>query len=806
MPGCWMLELVIHPGAPVTLPPGPAAWRVTCGAVEAYLADTDGRHFLAAATERDWLFGSDADGVAVLVTAIGGARLTREDEGDWADAARRLTGCDGSGLAEVAAALLTIRASHIQRQEARDAALRARLNRGDNAANVDPLAAVMSEAMRQLGVSSGPLPAAALGKFADVPAMARACGLRATRTALMPGWERDDRGHLILQARAGTDFAYARWHRGTYSVDPQAYETSAWRLHAPLDQHDPALTATAWAVLRSMRSALPLIIGTSIAAAILGLVVPQVASWLFDRVVPAGDYGLLVAGGAAIVMAAVLAALLNAVREMAFSRVKGEAELGFAAGLYDHVLRLPPGFFRGFSAGDLAQRIGSLETVRSSLARTIFAVATTAIFAAILLLQLLLIDGWMAAAALALISVQILGVAITRSLQATPLAAAAEREGRIAGLTYELLEGIAKLRSAAAEPRMFARWQAAFAGERQAKAQSDRIEAHYSAFSGAWSIMTLALIFAVAGSAVSTGLSPGLFIAFLTTFALFQSNFTQLCEELLRLWSLQPAARRGAAILLAEPEARLGRADPGRITGRIAVSRLSFAYDGTSAPIISDLDFEVEPGEHLAIVGGSGSGKSTIFRLLLGFEQPHTGLITYDGQDLATLDLTRVRAQIGVVLQSSQLFAGTIHENVRGASDADLAECMAAVEAAGLTQDLARFPMGLHTPITEGAGTLSGGQRQRILIARALAGSPRILFFDEATSALDNGTQAIVTATLDRLDATRITIAHRLSTVRNADRIAVLEKGRFVECGKYDTLMALDGAFARLVRRQLLEE
>ena len=165
-----------------------------------------------------------------------------------------------------------------------------------------------------------------------------------------------------------------------------------------------------------------------------------------------------------------------------------------------------------------------------------------------------------------------------------------------------------------------------------------------------------------------------------------------------------------------------------------------------------------------------------------------------------------MRSQIGVVLQSSQVFAGTIHDNVRGASDAGLAECMAAVEAAGLAEDLSRFPMGLHTPITEGASTLSGGQRQRILLARAIAGHPRILFLDEATSALDNATQAIVAQTLDRLDATRITIAHRLSTVRNADRIGVLEKGRFVECGSYETLMAQKGAFSRLVRRQRLEE
>ena len=208
----------------------------------------------------------------------------------------------------------------------------------------------------------------------------------------------------------------------------------------------------------------------------------------------------------------------------------------------------------------------------------------------------------------------------------------------------------------------------------------------------------------------------------------------------------------------------------------------------------------------MAIVGGSGSGKSTLLRVLLGFETPQRGSILYDGQDLARLDLTRVRSQIGVVLQASQLFAGSILENVRGSTSTPLEDCLKAVERAGLARDLQVFAMGIHTPITEGAGTLSGGQRQRILIARALAANPNILFFDEATSALDNATQAIVSHTLDLLKVTRITIAHRLSTVRNADRICVLQDGKFIEQGTFDELMTLDGAFTALARRQLTEE
>ena len=799
-------EFAIRPSAPTPLPAGPAAWRVVEGRVEAFLADARGRQFVREVASGGWIFGCASGELDVLLVSVDGARLLRDDAGDWPAATTAWIGHEAEDLALVAARLADLRADRTAREAIEDAALKARLQNRETTASGDPLLAALAGAARRLN-ATGVL--AHTGKppdFADLPALARGIGLRASRIVLMPGWERDDRGPLLLRTRSGTGYTFARWSRKGYGLDPTHYDTLAFRLHAALTGNDPGLGGMARSVVRSFGAELPIMMLAGGSAALLGLVVPQTAAWLFDQVVPAGEGSLIASAGVAMVLAATLVAVMGAVRMLAFSRARGRDSISHTASVYDHVLRLPAGFFRHYSAGDLAQRLGSIEAVRTVMAQVLFTATTTAIFVVVYLVQLLAIDPAMAGAAMVLTIVQLAAVAISRALQAAPLALAAERDGRLAGLTYELLEGIAKLRSAAAEPRMFDRWHKAYASERRASAQVNRIEAHYTAFSGAWDILALTATFAVAGLAVGAGLSPGRFIAFIAAFLVFQGTFTQLCDAVLSLWAVQPLAQRGAPILLAAPEASRGRADPGRLSGRIAVNELSFAYDGASVPTLAGLEFEVEPGEHLAIVGGSGSGKSTILRLLLGFEQPLTGLITYDGQDFASLDPSRVRAQIGVVLQASHLFAGTIQENVRGASDAGLAECMAAIEAAGLAEDLSHFPMGIHTPITEGASTLSGGQRQRILIARALAGQPHILFFDEATSALDNATQAIVTATLDRLGATRITIAHRLSTVRNADRIGVLEKGRFIECGDYDTLMARDGAFTRLVRRQLLEE
>ena len=219
--------------------------------------------------------------------------------------------------------------------------------------------------------------------------------------------------------------------------------------------------------------------------------------------------------------------------------------------------------------------------------------------------------------------------------------------------------------------------------------------------------------------------------------------------------------------------------------------------------MLHDVSFHVAAGEHVAIVGRSGCGKSTLVRLLLGFESPTGGAVYYDGQDLADLDLPSVRTQMGVVLQNGQLMTGAIYHNIVGASDLTLDDAWAAAEAAGVAEDIREMPMQMQTIISEGSTNISGGQRQRILIAKALAMKPAIIICDVATSALDNRTQAIVTESLDKMKATRIVVAHRLSTIRHADRILVLDKGSIAESGTFDELVAKDGLFASFVKRQV---
>jgi ABC-type bacteriocin/lantibiotic exporter with double-glycine peptidase domain len=260
-----------------------------------------------------------------------------------------------------------------------------------------------------------------------------------------------------------------------------------------------------------------------------------------------------------------------------------------------------------------------------------------------------------------------------------------------------------------------------------------------------------------------------------------------------------------APLLAADPERLPDRVDPGDLRGEIHVNDVTFAYQPDEPPVLSGVSLRVRPGEFVAVVGPSGCGKSTLLRLLLGFERPGSGAVLYDGQDLAELDVQAVRRQCGVVLQDGMLFAGSVRENIAGAGNYPLERLWEAARMAGLDGDIAGFPMGMGTNVPFGGGTLSVGQRQRVLIARALVDRPRMLFFDEATSALDNRTQEIVTQSTRTLAASRIIIAHRLSTVMNADRIVVLDKGTVVQDGTYGELMAdREGLFHRLARRQLL--
>ena len=382
-----------------------------------------------------------------------------------------------------------------------------------------------------------------------------------------------------------------------------------------------------------------------------------------------------------------------------------------------------------------------------------------------------------------------------------------ELDGQLYGLMVQLINGISKLRIAGAEGRAFGQWGEKYRQIVRLDLSSQEIEDGVNVFNSVMPTITSIALFGLASTLVSPmsqlGLSTGTFLAFNTAFAIFISGATDLSLALIEVWDVIPLWARSQPILQAEPEVDTQKADPGRLTGHFCVDRVTFRYREDGPLILDDVTVEAKPGEFIALVGPSGSGKSTVLRLLLGFEQPQSGTVYYDGQDLSGLNITAVRRQLGVVLQNGRINAGSIYENIAGGALISLGDAWKAAEGAGFADDIRSFPMGMQTVISEGGSNLSGGQRQRLVIARALALNPKILLLDEATSALDNRTQAIVSESLDKLKVTRVVVAHRLSTIRNADHIYVIQAGRVVQQGNFDELAAQTGLFAQLIKRQI---
>ena len=311
------------------------------------------------------------------------------------------------------------------------------------------------------------------------------------------------------------------------------------------------------------------------------------------------------------------------------------------------------------------------------------------------------------------------------------------------------------------------------------------------------------MVFLVVATLPADPVGLGNFMAFLTAFASAITMSASLAQSWLQLafqLSMTPYSR---PILDQVPERPAAKSNPGRLSGKIEVSNVTFRYPGDVEPVLSGVSFKVEAGEFVAIAGPSGSGKSTLMRLLLGLETPHAGAVLYDGNDLRGLDTQEVRAQIGVVSQRARLMSGTIFENVRGTTDVTREQAWEAVRLAGIADEIAALPMRLDTVVTDGGRNFSSGQVQRLAIARAIVKRPALMLLDEATSVLDNRAQAEVAEHLAELAAARIVIAHRLSTIRKAHRIVVLDRGRVAETGTYAELTAKNGLFARLVQRQL---
>ena len=523
----------------------------------------------------------------------------------------------------------------------------------------------------------------------------------------------------------------------------------------------------------------------ALAAALLGLVSPAINQLIFNTIIPSGTIQDIYP-----LMALLVGVMVSTTAFNLFQT------------LWIRLLNLPISFFKRFSSGDLASRTFILNSICQTLSSSLIPTVLTAVFSFVYLGQIASFSAELLLPTVIIIALMLGNSLLNGWLNTKLNKKANEYSPKLSGLVYQLFTGVSKIKLAGAEVRAFSKWADVYSKLAQIKFNPNLFIKISDAVSSAINLGGTMLIYFIV---YKNNLAPADYIAFNAAYGAFLSSIMQIASIVLLIANLKPSIEMLAPILKEAPESNESKERIDNISGKIDINNLKFRYTPDGPLIINGLNLSIKPGEYLGIVGSTGCGKSTLFRLLLGFEEPESGAVFYDDQNLKNLDLHSVRRNIGIVLQNGSMFSDSIFSNITITNpSATIDEAWAAAEKAGCAEDIKAMPMGMHTMVAEDGGGLSGGQKQRIMIARALISSPNLLMFDEATSALDNITQATVVETLSKMDITRIVIAHRLSTIKQCDRIIYLHKGKVVEEGTYDELMQKDGYFAELAKRQIV--
>ena len=535
-------------------------------------------------------------------------------------------------------------------------------------------------------------------------------------------------------------------------------------------------------------------------ASLIGLIVPYATGLLVEHTIPSDDFRGLSFVAAMLVAALSASAVAQYVSRLYLLRTEGRAGQRAIGAVVHRLLSLPAPFFKRFNAGDLADRLGCLDDLQSALTQAAIGGVIGGTFAVGYLGLMLLMEPSAAlVAAMVMLAMLLFTVLVVRS-QARLSADSADRSGKLSGFALQLFGGIDTLRTAGGEEAALMQWLQRFRRQQRTELDASKRGAALRVVATCVPLGAIALlwpIFAASGS------SLGEYMAFNAAFVAAIFGVIQLGESLGDVATVLPHLQRLEPILQEEPERLESALQPGQLRGNLALSNVRFGYPGSADEVLKGVSIEIPAGASVAIVGASGSGKSTIVRLLLGLERPSSGRVLVDGQDLARLDPVAVRRQMGVVMQKGQIIPGTVAENILGSTVLTLDDAWDAAEQAGLAEDIEAMPMGMHTYVNP--STLSGGQQQKVLLARALLGQPRVVVLDEATSALDEQSQATVVESMERLEVTRIAVAHRVSTIRTCDRIYVIERGLVAQQGTFDELLAAPGTFRRLVERQLTD-
>ena len=536
---------------------------------------------------------------------------------------------------------------------------------------------------------------------------------------------------------------------------------------------------------------------------LITMIEPYVVRFVTGPVYESGSFQALIGVAIFLVSVMVSGQILGITKTLLMKRVETKSSLYVEAAVMMRVLSLPANFFKKYSAGELATRVSSAKSLCGLIISQIMSLSLTSIVSILYIVQI-------ASFAPALIAPSVIIILLTVGLGLVVSFIQIKRSETImnlnakeSGMVYATVNGIQKIRLSGSEKRAFARWADIYS--RSAKMQYNPplyLKANTVFITGVGLVGNIVLYFI----AIKANVGVSDYYAFTASYGQVMSAFTALASIATSAASLRPLLKMAEPILKTEPENNDGKETLLDVQGDIELEHLSFRYEPEAPYVLNDLSLKIKAGEYVAIVGRTGCGKSTLVRLLLGFEKPERGSIYYDDKNLANIDPRSLRKRMGVVTQNGKLFPGDIYSNiVITAPKRTLKDAWEAAEIAGIAEDIREMPMGMNTVISEGQGGISGGQKQRLMIARAVVNKPNILIFDEATSALDNKTQKQVSDALEGLHCTRLVIAHRLSTIKHCDRILVMDGGKFIEDGTYDELIQKGGLFAELVNRQRLD-
>lgn len=644
-------------------------------------------------------------------------------------------------------------------------------------------------------------------------------GIMRRIVALTPGWYKDAAGPMLMIYKEGRIpvAVLPGKLRGYEFTDPvsqkkcrvddrtqKLFEEDGLCFYKPFPQKKLGIKDLLlyMALSRSISDHAMILISTAILT-VIGMVMPMINKLAFGKVLKSGQMNMVYALAFFMISASIGRIIFNSACNMINSAVQSKQTIAIEAAVMMRVLSLPASFFRKFSAGELYSRTQSITELCKQLATAILSTGVTSVFSLVYIFQIFHYAPTLVIPSMA-ITVLTFVFSVVSTLLSTEVARSSMQLGaKESGMNYAMITGIQKIKLAGAEKRAFARWGNLYSKEAAFIYNPPMIIKLNTVISMAINLIGTVVLYS---AAIAGGVTYDNYIAFTASFGYISGAFMEIASIALMIAGIRPTLEMVKPILEQEPEVATGKQIVTRLSGNIELSHVCFGYSDDMPDVLDDLSIRIKAGEYVAIVGETGCGKSTLVRILLGFEKPRKGSVFYDGKDINSLDLRSLRRHIGVVIQNGKLLMGSIYENITiSAPWLGIDAAWKAAEVAGLAQDIKEMPMGMQTMISEGQGGISGGQKQRLLIARAVAPNPNVLIFDEATSALDNLTQKKVTEALDSYKCTRIVIAHRLSTIQACDRIMLLKGGKIVEDGTYDELIARGGFFAELVERQRLD-